>query len=182
MKRLSNTFFSLIPASVIIALLMLSSCHKQIDSTYSVSMACDYTVPVSTQASLDSLESGVAVNEVKNTCVKEGINESQIANATVKGIHLSIDPTASNTFDAFSEMDFYLEDVNGKMIKKIGESTKLNNNSKSLNVDITLENITEIVTKDQLKVVWVAKSNKPITSTFVVHASLDIDFTAVIYN
>lgn len=145
-------------------------------------MACDYTVPVSTQAALDSLESGVAVNEVKNTCLKEGINESQIAYAAVKGIHLSIDPASQNTFDAFTEMDFFLEDSNGKLVRKIGESTNLNNNSKTLDVDITLENITEIVTKDQLKVVWVAKSNKPITSTFVVHASLDIDFTAVIYN
>jgi hypothetical protein len=67
-------------------------------------------------------------------------------------------------------------------VKKIGYVSNLNNSSKTLDLDITLENITPLITKDQLKVIWIAKSNKPISSSFVVHASLDIDFTAVIYN
>lgn len=178
MKQLFNPFIAV--ASCL--LVMLASCHKQIDTTYSVTMNCDYTVPQSNQAVRDSLEIGVATTEVKNTCLKEGINESQISYASVKGIHLSIDPGTAQNFEPFTDMEFFLQDVNGKVIKKIGGKTQISNNSQSLDVDITLENITQLITEDQVKVVWIAKSNKPVLANFVVHASLDIDFTAVIYN
>ena len=173
---------SFLPIALLVLVSLLTACHKQIDTTYSVTMNCDYLVPQSTQGTLDSLEIGIPTTEVKNTCVQQGINKSQISYATVKGIHLTIDPASPQTFASFTEMEFYLEDLKGNIIKKIGESKSLNNNSKSLDIDITLENITNLITQDQVKIVWIANSNKAISNSFTVHTSLDIDFTAVIYN
>lgn len=182
MKHLLSTLKRCTPATMLVTFVLLVACHKQIDTTYSVGMNCDYLVPQSAQAIMDSLEIGIATTEVKNTCVKEGINESQISYATVKGIQLTIDQTANASFDAFTDMEFFLQDLNGSIVKKIGHVSNLNNSSKTLDLNITLENITPLITQDQLKVIWIAKSKKPISSSFVVHASLDIDFTAVIYN
>lgn len=173
---------SLLPIALFALVSLFVSCHKQIDTTYSVSMNCDYVVPASSQVVMDSLEIGVPTTEIKNTCVQESINESQISYATVKGIHLSIDPALSQTFLPFTDVEFYLTDMKGNLIRKIGQTNALNNNTTTLDVDVTLENITQLITEDQVKIVWIAKSNKPILKSFAVHANLDIDFTAVIYN
>jgi hypothetical protein len=182
MKHLLSTLKRFTPAAMLAAFVLLVACHKQIDTTYSVSMNCDYLVPQSTQAVMDSLEIGIATTEVKNTCVKEGINESQISHASVHQIQLTIDQNSTQSFDVFTDMEFFLGDLNGRIIKKIGEEKGISNNSKNLYVDISLENISSLITEDKVKVIWVAKTNKAISNSFVVHAKLDIVFSAVIYN
>lgn len=158
------------------------ACHKEIDSDYSVSMACDFAIPKANAGSIDSLEIGVQNIEVINTCQKEGFKTNQITAADVKSIHISIDPSATITSIPFSDIALYMADENGQNLKKLGQIESISANQTQLDIAPTLANITELIRLDKVKVVLVANTNKSFTSDFVLHASLNIDFTAVIYN
>ena len=182
MKHLSK-FLS---PSLTIALLWLCvtfiACHKEIDSDYSVSMACDFTIPKSSAGITDSLEIGIPNVEVINSCQKEGFRTNQITAADVKAIHISIDPQSAITAIPFSDLAIYMADENGNNLKKLGQCNGISTNQTELDIFPTLANITELIRLDKVKVVLAGRTNQTFSKDFTLHASLNIDFTAVIYN
>jgi len=169
---------------LIAALFLMVSCRKEIDNTYTLNISTTTEIAPSVMLTQGSLGKNPLSADISSFGKQQGFSVNKIKNAHVKHAELVLTTTPLiQGYEAFDYLEIWLIDPATKLETKVAyQQTNGLFGKTSTFLDVTNDEISELINKKDIFVELRGKSNQVISQKITIKINLAVEFDAILFN